>query len=863
MEETALPSYFGEWLKIRRKELDLTQVELAQRAGCSVPALRKIEAGERRPSKQLAELLARSLEIPSEEQITFIKVARGELSAERLQPSVRATPDLHRAPQHPGPFPGNLPGMLTAFIGREPELAALSQMLGDPQCRLLTLTGAGGIGKTRLAIEVASCHRDLFPDGSWFVSLTPLRSPEFLVPTIAEALNFRFQDPVKPLDQLLGYLREKKSLLILDNFEHLLDGAGLVTDILKSSPQIKLLVTSRERLNLLSEWVFEIRGLPVPASDQVEHFEEYSSVALFLQSARRIQADFVARDGERAWVGRICQLLEGMPLGIELAAGWLSLLSAQEIEEEIERDLGFLTTTFRDIPERHQSLWAVFDHSWNLLSSIERQTLCRLSVFRGGFTREAAQRVADASLSMLSALANKSLLRKKDNEHFDLHEAIRQYASTHMAEHKNEGELTHQSHSTYYLELVYKYKAQLASMNQKSALAALNSEIDNLRQAWDWAVERRRSNELGQSLDAMWRFYAYQSWFQEGIPVFEKVVKAFADDSTRADRDTSAEHSIVVGQALARQGWFNFRLGRLELAIQLLRQSLDLLGSSGDQPALAFSLISLGGILAINIGDPQGNVMLKEGLEISHAIGDSWFKAICLADMAIAALTWQGYEEAHGLFREAVAEARTAGDPAISAFCLTYSGLADFTAGKLDEAYDLIAESLLLSRACDNRWDIATALGHLGQIACAQGKYLEAQERFQESMTIFAEQGELLSQARALNQYGEALSALGDYPEARRSFQAGLRLAMENQWLPIALASLFGIASLLAQEGKSLAAVEVLARVYDHPASEKETKERSTRLLAELKSQLTSGQAESFAVQNMPFDTFVESILSD
>jgi tetratricopeptide (TPR) repeat protein len=551
-----------------------------------------------------------------------------------------------------------------------------------------------------------------------------------------------------------------------------------------------------------------------------------------------------------------------MPLGIELAAGWLSLLTCQEIKEEIEGNLSFLTTTFRDIPERHHSLWAVFDHSWNLLSEMERLALCRLSVFCGGFTREAAQRVADASLSMLSALANKSLLRKKEGERYDLHEAIRQYAGTHLAEYQNEEELARQRHSIYYLELAHMYKTKLASANQKSALATLNTEIDNLRMAWDWAVERRQLNQIRQSMDAMWRFYAYQSWFQEGIPVFEKLIKAFMDDSAMADREPSAEYLIIAGQALAKQGWFNFRLGRLEPAIQMLRQSIDLLASLGDQPALAFSLISLGGILAINLNDPEGNVMLTEGLEISRAIGDPWLSAICLANMAIATLNWRGYQEAHGLFQEAVANARTAGDPAISAFCLTYSGLAAFTAGKLNEAHELISESLSLSRACDNRWDIATALEHLGQIACALGKPLEAQEGFRESMAIFAEQGELLSQARALNQYGEATLALGNYTEARRSLQTGLRLAMENQCLPIALASLFGLASLLAQEGKCLAAAEILARVCDHPASEKETKERSTRSLAELKSQLTPGQLESSVAQNIPFDTFVETILS-
>ena len=321
IEEENSPLYFGEWLKRRRQARDLTQADLAKRVSCSVFTLRKIDGGERRPSRQLAELLAQVLEIPAEDQATFIKVARGELSVEKLARLARAA----SPPASSNPLPVNLPRALTPFIGREPELAALGQLLADPQCSLLTVVGPGGIGKTRLAIEAARRSQDLFPDGVWFVPLATVNSPALLIPAIADAASFRFQDPANPQELLLRHLREKRALLILDNAEHLLDGAGLFAEILRACPHVKLLATSRERLNLLSEWVFEIQGLPVPPSDQEAHIEEYSSVALFLQSAQRVNTAFTLQEDERQGVVRICQIMEGMPLGIELAAAWVGV----------------------------------------------------------------------------------------------------------------------------------------------------------------------------------------------------------------------------------------------------------------------------------------------------------------------------------------------------------------------------------------------------------------------------------------------------------------------------------------------------------------------------------------------------------
>jgi transcriptional regulator with XRE-family HTH domain len=307
----------SEWLKSRRKSLVLTQEELALRAGCSAHALRKIESGERRPSKQLAGLLARSLEIPTEEHQIFVKVARGELRIERLHKTPPAAADQQEYPAIAGSTTSQLPVIPTPTLGRQSELSALGRLLGDPQCRLLTLTGPGGIGNTRLAIEVTSQQQALFTYGVCFISLAQLSSSTLMVPTISARLSLTFQGRSEPGAQLLNYLSEKQVLLILENAKHLLDGIRLFPEILDHSPGTKILVTSRESLNLHGQWVFDVHGLATPRNNQVHRVEEYSAVALFVQSAQRAKFYVELRPEDEAEVARICQMVEGMPLGIE------------------------------------------------------------------------------------------------------------------------------------------------------------------------------------------------------------------------------------------------------------------------------------------------------------------------------------------------------------------------------------------------------------------------------------------------------------------------------------------------------------------------------------------------------------------
>ncbi|MEO8394168.1 MAG: AAA family ATPase [Chloroflexota bacterium] len=285
-------------------------------------------------------------------------------------------------------FTTRLPTSATPFIGRAEELAEIALLLADSTCRLLTLIGPGGIGKTRLALEVA---RSLtFPNCIYFVSLQPLTSPELVVPAIADALQFQFYSGGEPQQQLLDYLREKSLLLLLDNFEHLLDGVTSLSDMLAAAPFVKLLVTSRERLNLREEWLFEVQGLSFPTSETEANFETYDAVQLFVQHARRTHSSFILTDRRKPAVARICRLLGGMPLGVELAASWVRSLPCGQIADEIEHSLEILETSVHNMPLRHRNMRAVFTPTWERLSAVEQDVFMKLSVFRGGFTTEAA-----------------------------------------------------------------------------------------------------------------------------------------------------------------------------------------------------------------------------------------------------------------------------------------------------------------------------------------------------------------------------------------------------------------------------------------------------------------------------------------
>ncbi len=420
----------------------------------------------------------------------YYALIRGPISARVIKPTQELNPRqlsgdtaVERIRKH------NLPAQRTSFIGRADEIADVAALLDDPECSLLTLVGPGGIGKTRLAIEVARQKIDAFRDGVCFVPLAPVSDVENLPLAVLEGLSYQFQrGNQEARQQVLSLLSEKHLLLVMDNFEHLMDGIDLITAILNRAPEVKILVTSREALNLQEEWVRTLTGVSYPTDGSLDALESYSAVQLFLDRARRVRGDFSV-NVDPASIARICKLAEGMPLALELAAGWLNTLTPADIVTEIEHNLDILSTRSRDVSERHRSMRAVFCHSWCMLSPEEQTAFQRLSLFRGGFTREAAAEVADASLDVLAALVTKSLLTLSASGRYAIHELLRQYAEENLTE-AGEWDAAFDRYIEFFMRLLHRLEPDIKSARQIEALDAIESDIENIRQAWHWAVKR-------------------------------------------------------------------------------------------------------------------------------------------------------------------------------------------------------------------------------------------------------------------------------------------------------------------------------------------------------------------------------------
>jgi predicted ATPase/DNA-binding SARP family transcriptional activator len=715
----------------------------------------------------------------------------------------------------------SLPATATQFVGREEELLEVTNLLQSEDCRLLTLTGPGGTGKTRLAIQAATQIAPYYPDGVYFVPLAPLENEDSIVLAMANAVGFSFRtlsnDTRPPEDargQLIEYLQDRNLLMVTDNWEHLVHGSGILGELLAKAPNLTVLATSRERLNLSEEWLVEVHGLSFPSDGDHFDFDQYSAYRLFFQTARRRKTGFDPDEGERAAIARICQTVQGIPLAIELAASWVLMLSCQEIDIEISRNLDFLASNQRDLVGRHRSLRAVFDHSWNLLNTIERDVFMQLTVFQGGFTREAAMAVANANLTTLAALVDKSLLNRTLSGRYDLHEMLKQYAFQQLNDNHELAINVRQRHFDYYRQWLFAFTPNLTGAGQKEAVTAIRFEFDNVRRAWEWGIKQQKWEELIPLAQTLFTYLLVGGRINTDFELFNTAEKQIRISTEQSNAPTlrllfafllafsfthymnrdEYEHGLALGkQALdlflslpesLDRAWgllvldFGFLFLDSKKSLPLLQESLALFEQYEVKFAQALCLNVWARLISYSNedGGARAEQLLEQALGILKETGDRWASALILSSLA-RMINFRGdYQRSRGLLLQAMDTYEELGDQWRGAEVRFILGQNATWVGHYDEAREWFRANLDFIHRMSYPLYYATNLDSIGYIEFLDGNYDLAEQYYQKSLTIYQHAEDVRGIAITLNNLGDVARMRQDWVKSRDYFRQAYSL---------------------------------------------------------------------------------------
>jgi predicted ATPase/DNA-binding CsgD family transcriptional regulator len=703
----------------------------------------------------------------------------------------------------------NYPTPSTPFIGRNQELHHLKELLNDPDTRLVTLMGLGGIGKTRLALQTARLMEDNFSDGICWVPFSGRDEGELIFTTVSdyliENILTALKLPTQGSDDLKGllrrYLDKREFLIILDGFESLLTGASFISELLAGTTACKFLITSRERLHIPGEVLFTVQGLPVTQEADVNP-EANDAVNLFLQTASRVSDSDILADDFLPTIQRICAHLEGLPLAIELAADWTRLLPIDEIEQELEQGFSLLdigTTGIR----------SVFDRSWNQLTDPEQASFSRLAVFQNSFTREAAEQVADADLERLSKLYDKSLIEKVDEGRYALHDLWRHYLVEHLTA-RAERDKARDTHCAYFAELVAGQTASIASGDHSKVLA----DLDNIRATWLWAAKRRRLENLHKMLLPLDWFYNLRAYYLEGMAAWElavdslqmknpeglqgivygRVLVHYGLEKSIIKGVDEARSAVNKGIAILRQlgspedlAWpliLSVFVGITDFDTQLEEQNcqeaLEIFEELNNPIGMAFSLSLLGTNYRKNGRFGEAQQSIERGLAVSRSIGDLEGTAYALRNLGHLNLHLGHFETAWENFKEEAALWEELSLPRVKNEALRFLGEASAAAGQLKEAEQLFLESLAEFEQIGDDGNTLRNLLDLGNIALQQGQTKKAHELLHDIRTILERRNANEESARFWQLEGQIYLHQGDLEAAYRSFQTALENNLQS-----------------------------------------------------------------------------------
>ncbi len=764
-------STFAEWFKKQRRELGVSQEDLASAIGYSVASIRKIEQGLRLPSLAMAQLLASYLQVPESDYPTFVKMAHSG-AAPFTAPCEAASPQGARSSATgDAVVPNNLPASsLTRLIGREQVVEELHHLMLDGNVRLLTLTGPPGIGKTSLALEVArhlAGAKDGFRQGVFFVNLAPTREALFVADTVAATLGLKEAGDSTSFERLVGHLRGRRMLLVLDNFEQVVEAGPQLAGLLVSCPGIKALVTSRESLNVRGERLFQVPALDlpdpaIPVSPLA--IEQYASVKLLIERATSVNHNFRLTAENASAIARVCAHMEGLPLAIELVAARTRLFPIEEIVGWLDRKLSLLVGGPRDMSPRQQTLRGAIEWSYNLLGEHEQLLFARLAVFAGGCTYPAAEAVCNARgdllagvLEGLESLLNKSLLRYEQRGgewRFSMLETIREYAFEKLEESGTAGRIK-ETHAEYFLTLAEVSEPQLVGMEQKLWLDRLEREHDNLRAALAWATEGDKLLLAACLAGALGRFWDTHGHLHEGRHWLEAILNKISAGGEPLPTALTAKLLVEAGALAAVQSDYSRSILLYEHALGLLRQE--------DNPR------------------ERANVLYRLA-RLRNETGDS-----------------AGAQEAAV---ESLALYKTLGDRLGMAYTLNMLGTVNFYSGHEPEGIEFYNQSLALYRQMEDKQGAANVLNNLGEIARLGGDYRRAAALYRESLEPCRQLGDQTGIAITLNNLGYMALNLGDCAEARAHFTEGLKVCQSLGSPRTTALALYGMAGVFGLEGR-------------------------------------------------------------
>ena len=761
----------------------------------------------------------------------------------------------------------NFPILSPAFLGREQELEELSRLFTSPEYRIVSLVGPGGIGKTRLAIQCASQVAQYFSDGVYFTSFTSIQDPDFIPILLAETLKFSFFGSTNQTEQLGKYLHRMNVLLVIDNFEHLrVEGAKFLAMLLSQTHHLKILITSRQRLNMIAETILEVHGLPVPASTVDENGESYSSIKLFVHNAQKIFPRFSFQNNKEA-ITRICQLVDGIPLGILLASSWVRVFSCPEIASEINKSIDFLTTTAPDIDPRHRSLSAVFDNSWKLLTEEEHRILRRLSIFQSAFTNHAAQKICDATQLLLAIFADKSLLFHQQDNRYEMLATFHQYASSRLAEDEHELAATKLKFCDYYTNFCIQKHQEINTPDQYAALVDISSEIENIRTAWNWMIDSDLWENISKIKELLLAYHVMVGNSIQGRELYRlallklnKLTDPRLDLIRASMRQLSAWMTVKNGfvsegiqELTACLGTFSLSNSSWDVAMTLmfLTEAHRTLGNNrvaqkhiedalkilrgDDIPksnyVIAFTAHcqSILGTILMDLGDlVQARVNFDASLATHNRIGTYYGTIHPLMGLGKLAYLQGEFIHAKDLFLQAMETATKIYDRRGMALLHNNLGAVYEEIVNISESYHHVASALKLSKETGDRRLTAIILNNL---AYHQLRYLhqpaEAIRTYHECIEIFSDIGDLRGITYTSYDVSKAYLNVGLVDEAWNYCLRSLHTAMTLDSIPLILHTLHGFAYLFAQTKEHERALRLCYVITNHPQVESDTQKRA------------------------------------